>query len=122
MSIKIKSIRPELIRGKFALVTEPKITRRLFEEMERILGETSPIAERSPLLNSVALQYADGFLLFASPKPDGYLKRSIENLLNKAEERVALSVTGAAQLAASKQSKAEESIQAAADGFGIPIE
>ncbi len=122
MSIKIKSIRPELIRGKFALVTEPKITLRLFEEMQKILGDTSPIAQRSPLLNAVGLEFADGFLLFSSPKPDDNLKQSIENLMNKAEERVAVVVTASAQLAAIKQAKLQDSIRAAADGFGIPIE
>jgi hypothetical protein len=122
MSIRIKSVRPERIRGKFALVIEPRITPRLFEEMRRILGDTSPIAERSPLLNSIGLEYANGFLLFDSPKADDYLKRCIESLLNKAGERVAAAETIGVQQAVARQSKEDELIRAVADGFGIPIE
>jgi hypothetical protein len=117
----MKGFAEQRIQGKFVLMTEPPITRKLFDEIQRILRDPSPIATKKPLLNSIGLEYADGCLLFNSPKVDDHLKRNIQSLLDVAEKNMANADTTAAQLAAIRKSQQDESIQAAAEGFGIPV-
>jgi len=114
--MKMISINKDLSdKRKVAFRTEPQIDAPTFEQIRRLLNQSS-------VLKGVGMELSEGYLVVMHPTFTPDLAKNVTDLLNAAEKAVWQAREDARRREELEQTEKNNAIQSAANAFGVPVE